>query len=125
MEAGHVFRATASITYSSSTEKFVGGICGVDGTIQFIYSTDTFPRNAWYKLSLKHTTSANGKRTPISLAVNGKSEGKLTLKSFGGPAFGSAGFQVGAGNFGGSDHGPCSRNFIGSIDEVKLTGLLR
>jgi hypothetical protein len=115
--------STYGIYYASSLQKFVGGVCE-SGNVFFITTTDTFPLGFWYKLSLKYSTSVDGTKTHIKLAVNGKTEGKLTLKNFPGPSLGTAGFQVGAANFGGSDKGPFRRNFIGFIDEVKLTGTL-
>ncbi|MBI3477419.1 MAG: hypothetical protein HY010_16940 [Acidobacteria bacterium] len=110
---------TYSITYSLPLQKFVGGVCGADGSIQFVTSLDTFPINNWYKLVLKYSTI--GTVTNIKLMVNGKAEGTLKLHSFAGPKLGNAGFQVGASNFV-CDTCQFRRNFIGFIDEVKLTG---
>ncbi|MBI3476892.1 MAG: hypothetical protein HY010_14255 [Acidobacteria bacterium] len=114
---------TYGIYYVSAQKKFVGGVCK-SGGVFFITSADTSPLGFWYKVSLKYTTSADGLTTHVSLIVNGKNEGKLALKNFGAPTIGNAGFQVGAANFGGSDKGQFRRNFIGLIDEVKLTGTL-
>ena len=99
-------------------------MCGPNETPEFVSSADTFPTGFWYKLALKYKTSVDGKTTTISLVVNGKVEGKLVLKNFAGPITGVAGFQVGAANFENSDKGQFRRNFIGFIDEVKLTGTL-
>jgi hypothetical protein len=113
-----------ALLYSAVTNKFVAVVCGADGSGQFIASTHTFPFGAWYKVQLKYSTSANGKVTQIKLTVNGKKEGAIKLNSFAGIQLGSAGFQVGAANFEFNDHGTYRRNFIGNIDEVKLTGQL-
>jgi hypothetical protein len=113
-----------AILYTATTNQFVAIVCGADGSSQFIASTHSFPLGAWYKVQMKYSTSANGKVTQIKLTVNGKKEGAIKLNSFAGIQFGSAGFQVGAANFEFNDHGIYRRNFIGNIDEVKLTGQL-
>lgn len=111
---------TYAILYSAFTNKFVGGVCGADGSTRFMQSAHTFPLNSgWYKVALKYTTK--GAMTTISLTVNSKMEGKIKLKSFPGPALGNAGFQVGASNFV-CDTCQFRRNFIGYIDDVKLAG---
>jgi len=115
---------TYAIFYASSTQKFVGGVCGADGSTQYIFSADTFPLGSWHKVAVIYTTTAHGRLTRINLTVDGKSQGKLKIKDFVGPGFGSGGFQVGAGNFGNSDTGPHRRNFIGYIDEVMLGGIV-
>lgn len=115
---------TYALFYASSSHKFSGGVCGPNETIQFVTSADTFPTGFWYKLALKYKTSLDGKTTTISLVVNGKVEGKLVLKNFAGPITGVGGFQVGAANFENNDKGRFRRNFVGFIDEVKLTGTL-
>ena len=122
--AAGVCLTSYGIYYSATTNKFSAIVCSVDGSGQLIASTHSFPFGAWYKVQMKFSTSANGKVTKIKLMVNGKSEGAIKLNSFAGILFGSAGFQVGAANFEFNDHGVYRRNFIGNIDEVKLTGQL-
>jgi hypothetical protein len=113
------------IYYNATTGQFSASVCGSsnpNAASAIVYSTDTYPLNAWQLVEMKYKFNSIGRRATLSLYVNGQLEGSQILTDFDGIYFSSAPFQIGAENSGtDGDHDFYRRNFYGYIDEVKLT----
>lgn len=108
--------------YDASSGVFSANISGSSDTAVpcvSAVSADTFPLGQWHYVSMKYTHT--NKKSVLSLFVDGVKEGQTVAKKYPGIAYGGAPFLIGAANFGSGDHDFYRRNFVGDIDDVKIT----
>jgi hypothetical protein len=113
------------LSYAPASGKFLALICGSsnpNAPSTFVVSKDTYAKGDWHLVKFKYTYNPTKKTASMMLSVDGAVEGKVALTSFPGIFYGSGPFLIGAGNYGSGDHdNPFRRNFVGYIDEIKLT----
>lgn len=112
------------IQYNASTGVFSANVSGSsDVNVPCVSATsaDSFPLGQWHFVSMKYTFNAAKQKAMLTLFVDGLKEAQTTAKNYPGIAYGSAPFLIGAANFGSGDHDYYRRNFVGYIDDLKIT----
>jgi hypothetical protein len=112
------------IGYDADTGSFSANISGSSDINVPCVSTSSaasFPLGQWHFVSMKYTYSAARKKAVLTLFVDGVKEGQVTAKGYPGIAYANGPFLIGAANYGSGDHDFYRRNFVGYIDDVKIT----
>ena len=105
------------IEQAGSTGHITATVCDVNQNPVSVYSTDSFGDHLWHHIVMKYAYSKT-KSATVTLTVDGRHEGKTTVKNFAGVHYGPGDLAVGECNITTADY---RRHFVGYIDELKIT----
>jgi hypothetical protein len=119
-EGGGNFLDAYDLHYNQDTGRFRTSISFGIESGKRIRSASIFDDNEWHHVAMTYTLIGGGQAT-LNLFVDGNLEATDTFNTL--PLFfGDDPLYIGAGNFATPDGtGTCRRNFIGNIDEVRIS----